>query len=391
MSVLFDLVATQPLCGQTHGGAEYAKSLFRHLVASTPSVPITGFHDPSRPLDPEIREAATSGRISLTDLRSTADLESVARASGCDKLVSVLPYSMHDIDLSDLDVFFAVHGLRFIECPVDRNEWRYAQGGRDVLKWAIKTMFKSAYVGWRRQALGRVLDTRARRLKIIVPSQHTRFAILDTYPDFDESQIEILYCPETAVARHELKDLDIQKIQGLQTERFILIVSGGTWMKNAYRALEACVDVLESVAAAQGMKIALAGGAPVHIPRRWRRHIVELGRLSTEELAVCYANAFCLLYPTLNEGFGYPPLEAMARGTPVLCSAITSTTEILEDAALYFSPYSIPEMKNRLHMLLGDPALHHEYSRRGTARHAVVSEIQRRDLDAFRCLLTGTP
>lgn len=73
--------------------------------------------------------------------------------------------------------------------------------------------------------------------------------------------------------------------------------------------------------------------------------------MSYEKLASLYQNAYLFVYPTLNEGFGYPPIEAMQFATPVICSAITSTTEICGDSVLYFNPYSIDEIKNRILMM----------------------------------------
>jgi len=76
--------------------------------------------------------------------------------------------------------------------------------------------------------------------------------------------------------------------------------------------------------------------------------------LDKSELDSYLANAFCLVYPTLNEGFGYPPLQAMHFGVPSLCSAIASTTEVLKDSVLYFNPYSISEIQNRILQISND-------------------------------------
>jgi glycosyltransferase involved in cell wall biosynthesis len=390
VSILFDLAATQPRRGQTHGGAEYAKALFRRLVERATETDIYGYYEPNRHLDQSVRDTAAAGRVELRELRDLSGLSQLARDSGCEKLVSILPHSMHGVDLSGLDVYLAIHGLRPLECPVDANEWRHAHGISDILKWAAKTALTGSYIRHRRRFLSRVLAVKSRQSTIIVASQHTRFAMLNTFPDMEPSRIKVLYCPETEVSSIEIPDIDIRSIHGLESERYILLVSGGKWVKNAYRGLAAAIEVIESVPQAQGLKLAVAGGVPRHLPGRWRRHMVDLGRLSTAELAVCYKHAFCLLYPTLNEGFGYPPLEAMARGTPVLCSAIASTTEILGDAAAFFAPKSIPEMKDRLRMFVEDDAARADYSARGRARHAVVSEIQRQALDEFCDLLTGS-
>ncbi len=70
--------------------------------------------------------------------------------------------------------------------------------------------------------------------------------------------------------------------------------------------------------------------------------ITELGYVSDETLAVLYSRALCLVYPSYYEGFGLPPLEAMALGTPVIVSNTSSLPEVCADAALYCDP-SKPE------------------------------------------------
>ncbi len=66
--------------------------------------------------------------------------------------------------------------------------------------------------------------------------------------------------------------------------------------------------------------------------------------VSEQELDNLYRNASVFVFPSLSEGFGLPPLEAMARGVPVVSSNATCLPEILGDAVLYFDPFDINEM-----------------------------------------------
>ena len=63
------------------------------------------------------------------------------------------------------------------------------------------------------------------------------------------------------------------------------------------------------------------------------------------ELNTIYNNAFCLLYPSSYEGFGIPPLEAMAHRCPVISSNTSSMPEVIGAAAEYFNPLDIDDMK----------------------------------------------
>ena len=73
-------------------------------------------------------------------------------------------------------------------------------------------------------------------------------------------------------------------------------------------------------------------------------HIHFLGRVSDEELVRLYNQAECFVFPSLYEGFGLPPLEAMACGCPVLVSDIPVEREVCGDAALYFNPLEPSEI-----------------------------------------------
>jgi glycosyltransferase involved in cell wall biosynthesis len=79
------------------------------------------------------------------------------------------------------------------------------------------------------------------------------------------------------------------------------------------------------------------------------------GRVSREELAGLYRTASALVFPSLYEGFGQPPLEAMASGTPVAASRAGSLPEVCGDAALYFEPTSVNEITEAILAVLERP------------------------------------
>jgi len=82
----------------------------------------------------------------------------------------------------------------------------------------------------------------------------------------------------------------------------------------------------------------------------------SFGRVSREELVHLYRTAAALVFPSLYEGFGQPPLEAMACGCPVACSNAASLPEVVGDAARLFDATSIEEMVAAVENVLSDPA-----------------------------------
>ncbi len=98
------------------------------------------------------------------------------------------------------------------------------------------------------------------------------------------------------------------------------------------------------------------------------KYVRFLGFLSDETLAVVYRLASVFVFPSLYEGFGLPPLEAMACGTPVVTSNVSSLPEVTGDAALLVNPYSAEEIADAMRRVLTNPVLRADLSARALAR-----------------------
>jgi glycosyltransferase involved in cell wall biosynthesis len=93
----------------------------------------------------------------------------------------------------------------------------------------------------------------------------------------------------------------------------------------------------------------------------------SVGRVPRHELIGLYRRAAAVVFPSLYEGFGQPPLEAMACGCPVACSNAASLPEVCGDAARLFDPRSLEEMVVAVEEVLADPS---PWSAKGIARAA---------------------
>ena len=86
------------------------------------------------------------------------------------------------------------------------------------------------------------------------------------------------------------------------------------------------------------------------------------------KLAELYAGAAAFIYPSLYEGFGIPPLEAMSMGCPVVCSNTSSLPEVVGDAAETFDPHNVEQMRLAIEQVVGSPTLAEMLIERGRER-----------------------
>jgi glycosyltransferase involved in cell wall biosynthesis len=105
----------------------------------------------------------------------------------------------------------------------------------------------------------------------------------------------------------------------------------------------------------------------------WRADVVRAGYVSDDDLPALYSGAAVFVFPSFLEGFGLPPLEAMACGTPVVCSNATSLPEVVGDAGLLVHPGSVEAMAEALLRILSEPDLRATLASRALQRAAQFS------------------
>jgi glycosyltransferase involved in cell wall biosynthesis len=98
------------------------------------------------------------------------------------------------------------------------------------------------------------------------------------------------------------------------------------------------------------------------------KHVRFFGFVPDQTLAILYRLAGVFVFPSLYEGFGLPPLEAMASGTPVITSNVSSLPEVVGDAALLIDPYEPEALAEAMRNVLTDAPLREQMRQRGFAR-----------------------
>ncbi len=121
------------------------------------------------------------------------------------------------------------------------------------------------------------------------------------------------------------------------------------------------------------------------------KYVRFLGYLPQETLAIMYRLAGVFVFPSLYEGFGLPPLEAMASGAPVVTSNVSSLPEVAGDAAVLVDPYDPEAIADAIHRVLTSEQLRCELRRKGLARAGQFSwEDSARRVRAIYDLAAGS-
>ena len=156
-----------------------------------------------------------------------------------------------------------------------------------------------------------------------------------------------------------------------QVRPFVLLLGSRARHKNTELIL-GLADRMDDL----GVDLLVAGGdgaifAETHTARATNVRI--LGRVSDDDLALLFARALCLAFPSFTEGFGLPVLEAMALGCPVISSNRSSLPEICGNAALMASPDDPEAWAKHLTALAGSPTLREDLRGRGRIQAARYS------------------
>jgi len=156
--------------------------------------------------------------------------------------------------------------------------------------------------------------------------------------------------------------------------RYVLYAGNIKPHKNVVRLIEAFAIVRRKLG--EDLKLLIIGdeiSKHAALRRTVHRHQLHkyvrfLGFVPDQTLAILYRLAAVFVFPSLYEGFGLPPLEAMASGTPVVTSNVSSLPEVVGDAAILVDPYDAGSIAEGIASVLGDEALRLEMIRRGFAR-----------------------
>ena len=211
--------------------------------------------------------------------------------------------------------------------------------------------------------------------RILTVSESSKRDILRFFPVKPE-KISVIYNAIDEHFRIQPTDAAIDRVRERYqlADPFVLYVGNVKPHKNVERLIEAFALLRRR--AADGLKLLIIGDEiskfqtlrrAVH-HHKLHKHVRFLGFVPDDTLSVLYRLAGVFVFPSLYEGFGLPPLEAMACGTPVITSNVSSLPEVVGDAALLVDPHNSEAIADAIMQVLVDSSLAAALRARGLAR-----------------------
>ncbi|RRR72062.1 MAG: glycosyltransferase family 1 protein [Candidatus Viridilinea halotolerans] len=319
-----------------------------------------------------VNQAFAAGRYALTALADlpNVELHPVAVGPFSPQQQLVLPLLARQLQLDLLHSPYYVKPYVGLPCPsivtiFDMNGWRFPRS----LTWRGRIFYRvTMALAVRTSAMiitGSASAQADLRHVYRLPAHRLAVTPLAAERRFQPQPPEVL---AAARARYQLP------------ADYVLYVGSNKPHKNLERLVQAWARVVATgVNAATPLVLAghEAGGGPslrqLVTAADIERHVRFLPNIADDDLPALYSGATIFAFPSYYEGFGLPPLEAMACGTPVLCAYATSLPEVVGDAALTVDPFSMPEIAEGLQQLLANPQLRRDLSARGLQRARTFS------------------
>lgn len=374
ITILFDFISLQDY---HNGGEEYVRKVLADLSARD-GVKIVGVYDSCLKFLGD-DYAAFSARYVLSDIQSKT-LSEIVETYNVDTFFIGIAQRYINYDLSGIRcrVVCTVHDIGNIEIAENRIHFLYRHSWKDFVKIGIDYFWKNGRYATANRIMGLYDGLRTfwmnDNVSLITVSSYTKNSLFYFFPELSGKEIKVLYPPvKNYSCTPEVEDVLLKRFFQ-ERKRFLLFLSAGRANKNFDILRKSFVKIRHAF---PDMHLVVTG---------LRKDIKEdnvvcLNYVSNSDVEHLYKQAWALVYPSLAEGFGYPPVEAIKYSTPVLASNVCSMPEVLGNSAVYFSPFYENDLFCKMKYL---DANYHHYRLKSRERYDAVSKRQEQD---FRLLI----
>jgi len=333
-NILFDFITLQD--NHINGGMLYTQKILYEVLKN--KIKVYGLYDGDIPINERIKTIVKQYEIDLINIKDKNMCETINNMQISTFFIGIAQ-RYNSFNLCDLKcrIIIVYHDM-------SDKHWEYSKilhirslNKRSKIKLIIK-FFLYPLVLFRRYTRGKKAASFYENLKklsqkpnvsVVTDSEYSKYSI-QYFLGYPKNEIKVFYAPISNENFGEATENFNKTV--IENKKYFLLLSVDRPHKNATLFLEQWEKFCS--ATNNEYHCILVGKIQVS-----KKNCIVIEKVSSDELAYLYKNAFALIYPSFYEGFGYPPIEAAAYATPSICANVTSIPEICGDMSVYFSPF----------------------------------------------------
>lgn len=339
--ILIDLSSLQagPKAG---GAATYTQRMITEIATlhTSENILIFGLHNSTKPFHPlyKIPELVEKFHITLVDVVEMTISTIIEKYKITSFFIPVaqyiMPYNLLGIHCPTIVVIHDIYNIE--ECNIGLITLLADPNLRT--KWQQVKSIVNYHIGRKKKVVYKAYDSlvefcKQPNVRLVTVSDYSKDAIRFLFPELLTKDILVCYSP--AKVAPKIYDVQNQQLRVLidSHSKFFLLLSADRIYKNAYNVLSA-FQRIEKLYPDYHI-------VTLNYPKSLFKNHISLPSLSESDLEQAYKHSQALIFASFFEGFGYPPIEAMKYGIPILASNVTSIPEIAGTDVIYFSPLYI--------------------------------------------------
>ena len=332
LNILFDFISLQ---GYHNGGEEFTRKILNGILEKN-SVNVVALYDSKLKFLDEDYEKY-SQRIGFVDIQC-GTLEIIVKEYNINLFFIGIAqrYCKYNLDNINCRTICVIHDIGDIEITANNIQYLFKPNLKNNLLFLFDRLFPSSPLTSKHRTLKRYSHLQTflykKNVEIVTVSDYTKNSLQYYFPKLREKDVKVYYPPVKNYKIEDASENEIVKSVFDKKIKYLLFLNANRANKN-FSLMERCFSTIEKdfpdfYLVVTNLTYSIK-----------KKNIIGLTYVSNSDMENLYKNAWAIVYPSITEGFGYPPIEAMKYSTPIICSNVCSIPEIVGDAGVYFSPY----------------------------------------------------
>lgn len=379
MNILFDIISAQ--AEHYNGAAEYTRTLFLAVREQSKRQPVNlhVIYDSRIPVlfnEMTFSELEKDKNLIIVDVAKYKRIQDIIVEFKIDELFICLAqrWNRYNLEGISCEVFCTIHDLWHFECEQNKI-WEYLNITNTMLLFKQKLRHWIHPKGTAKNRYNELLNflNNTKNLTIVSVSEYTKASIMFNL-GIQDKKILVSWSPSKKTEQNQSTENSILRDLINTKKKYYLIVSADRPMKNAKKVLRAFHQYCQIT---KNKSVIVTVG----LQKQVIEEQVPLPFISESDLENAYKHCYALIYGSLFEGFGYPPVEAMKYSKPVFASNVCSIREVLGDAPIYFSPFYDTDIYHSFFKL--NDTNYDRYCQKSHDRATYIENKQKSDLESL--------